>query len=394
MDNSHSSLPAQFSIPTNINLKNANEYRISRSLDDEGGFHWNSPKTDRRNILKFDVSDPVSSPVFEDPPHRFSFSNHESSDSKTETLESGTNNSVDHNFVIRNNMGKDIEEIELYDVNQLSLEDMSQKLSEQIEKNKELQKYAKEKEEKIGTLMEENKGLKDRLGENDIPPSSLIILPETPASEESTKKDTLVLELKEELEQKENELKALEKELKNISLLKWKIMNEKLKQDVEMEVWRRKFHGLKEEQDTREGIIKKRDEEIEYLKNELISKNEANYKMALKLLDFQSKMSNLEIQLRKFPVKKIYKFYANVDVEIVLTKNPSNGMLSLDVIEKGKHFARPLKSIQITPPLETQEINRFTITYTDNTVDTFESLIASDIVKSIAEYQQIALDKG
>jgi len=94
--------------------------------------------------------------------------------------------------------------------------------------------------------MEENKGLKDRLGENDISPSSLIILPEIPASEDSTKKDTLVLELKEELEQKENELKALEKELKNISLLKWKIMNEKLKQDVEMEVWRRKFHGLKE----------------------------------------------------------------------------------------------------------------------------------------------------
>ncbi len=39
--------------------------------------------------------------------------------------------------------------------------------------------------------------------------------------------------------------------------------------------------------------------------------------MALKLLDYKTKVSNVELQLRKFPVKKIYKFYANADVEVI-----------------------------------------------------------------------------
>lgn len=40
--------------------------------------------------------------------------------------------------------------------------------------------------------------------------------------------------------------------------------------------------------------------------------------MGLKLLDYKTKVSNIEIQLRKFPVKKIYKFYGSIDVEVLL----------------------------------------------------------------------------
>jgi len=103
--------------------------------------------------------------------------------------------------------------------------------------------------------------------------------------------------------------------------------------------------------------------------------------MALKLLDYKSKVSSVELQLRKWPVKKIHKLYPNVDVEIVLTKNPSNGVLSIDVLDRGKHNPRPLKGIELAIGME----NRFNIIYKDGGIDTFESESTAEIVENITE---------
>jgi len=70
-----------------------------------------------------------------------------------------------------------------------------------------------------------------------------------------------------------------------------------------------------------------------------------------------------------------------VDVEIILTKNPGNGTFSVDIVEKGRHFQRSLKTIQMVSGVE----HRFTITYGDFSVDTFENENASDIVDSMNE---------
>jgi len=196
----------------------------------------------------------------------------------------------------------------------------------------------------------------------------------------SDRRDELPL-LQAKLEEKEKRCQELEGECKKASLISWRTMNDKLKQDVEMEVWRRKFKVLQEEQAERDKILAQKDEEIQLLKNELNSKSEANYKMALKLLDYQTKVSNVELQLRRYSVKRIYKFYPNVDVEIILTKNPGNGTFSVDIVEKGRHFQRSLKTIQMVSGVE----HRFTITYGDFSVDTFENENASDIVDSMNE---------
>lgn len=103
--------------------------------------------------------------------------------------------------------------------------------------------------------------------------------------------------------------------------------------------------------------------------------------MALKLLDYKTKISSTELQLRRFPVKRIYKLYPNADVEVIkiliqnfiwlnilfffklsLTKNPSNGVFSVNVLEKGKRTSRLFKSIQSVKEIE----NRFNVYYTVN----------------------------
>jgi len=187
-----------------------------------------------------------------------------------------------------------------------------------------------------------------------------------------------------EMEEKNRQLQQLEKQLKEASLLSWRTMNDKLKQDVELEVWRRKFKAIEEEQGEREALFQEKEKTIELLKNELESKNDSNYKMGLKLLDYKTKMSTVELQLRKFSVKKINKMFPNADVTITLTKNPANGVLSLDVNYQGKHTTRPLKSIELCPE------NRFNIYYKDGSIDTFESSRSEEIVESLKEISGFA----
>jgi len=155
--------------------------------------------------------------------------------------------------------------------------------------------------------------------------------------------------LQQDIQEKDLIISDLRNENKVASLIRWRTTNEKLKQDVEIEVWRRKYLELQQQQLERDELIKKKDEDIQFLRSELEIKNDENYKMALKLLDYKSKVSSVELQLRKWPVKKIHKLYSNVDVEIVLTKNPSNGVLSIDVLDRGKHNPRPLKAVEGVP---------------------------------------------
>jgi hypothetical protein len=63
-------------------------------------------------------------------------------------------------------------------------------------------------------------------------------------------------------------------------------------------------------------FIPPRDSEIKGLKEKLDSKMEEGVKLTAKLMDYKTKMSNIELQLRRFSVKKIYRFYANTEVEV------------------------------------------------------------------------------
>eukprot|EP01117_Protostelium_nocturnum_P012268 TRINITY_DN4513_c0_g1_i3.p2 TRINITY_DN4513_c0_g1~~TRINITY_DN4513_c0_g1_i3.p2 ORF type:complete len:483 (-),score=190.70 TRINITY_DN4513_c0_g1_i3:1751-3199(-) len=180
--------------------------------------------------------------------------------------------------------------------------------------------------------------------------------------------EKIVIELEAELDEKSAKMAILEAQSKRTSLLYWRTMNDKLKLDVDMESIKKKQFNLQQELMYKEQLLYDKEKLIQTITTEMVSKNDLNYKMATKLIDLQTKISNVEIQLRKFPVKKVYRLYSNADVEITLLKNPSNGLLSIDVFESGKHLSRPVKSIQSAKGIE----NRFYIYYT--VISLFHSL--------------------
>jgi hypothetical protein len=160
-------------------------------------------------------------------------------------------------------------------------------------------------------------------------------------------------------------------------------MNEKLQQDVEMEVWRRKISALQGQIEDQRRAIEAGEGEVKRLAGELQAKNDQNYKMGVKLLELNSKVCNVELQLRKIAVRKINRLMPNSPAELTITKNPANKALGMDVCEKGvKHSGHTLKSVQMSQGSTT----RFTITYGDGSYDTFEhDQMAADIVRDIKE---------
>jgi hypothetical protein len=97
-----------------------------------------------------------------------------------------------------------------------------------------------------------------------------------------------------------------------------------------MEVLRRKNKMLQEELSIKDKTLEHkyasktidhqltllRDEEVKQLKHQIHERNEENYKMAVKLLDFQSRVASVDLQLRKYTVKKVYKVWSPADVDV------------------------------------------------------------------------------
>jgi len=166
--------------------------------------------------------------------------------------------------------------------------ELTKNLIAEKKKRKLFQDLLIQKEDTIKKLLDERKTLKTQIGGTSTPPyikntTEPPIIAQIAVDDEETTtfvewmKTKAILEqqcesLKQDLEKKDAHLLELELECKKISLLNWRTTNEKLKQDVEMEVWRRKFNELQQQQIEREDLLKKKDQEIQFLRSELQSK--------------------------------------------------------------------------------------------------------------------------
>lgn len=102
-------------------------------------------------------------------------------------------------------------------------------------------------------------------------------------------------------------------------------------QDVELQMMRMKMSAIDKQQDDVHKLIQQqywrmikfadsyREEEIDVLHKRVIARTEENIKMAEKLMNYKSKVSTVEIQLRRYTVKKIYKimYWTFIDVEVM-----------------------------------------------------------------------------
>ena len=82
-----------------------------------------------------------------------------------------------------------------------------------------------------------------------------------------------------------------------------------------MEVATRRVAAAAEEAEMLRTVLASRDEELARLHSSLVEKNRTTEQMATKLLDYKTRVDTMEIQLRKYFVKKINRFMPNSDAQ-------------------------------------------------------------------------------
>lgn len=197
-----------------------------------------------------------------------------------------------------------------------------------------------------------------------------------------------IKELESSLIQVQNQNKTTKKELKRISDFNYRIMSEKAKLQVDLEIWKRKIDSSSQEQDAYEKIISKKEQEIVKFQKELQDKEYLIGKMAEKLIDFKSRINLIELPICRFLVRKINRLISNLDATLHLVKNPGTGFMTLHVVCNGAREVHPLNSIQtITPKHDSHK--RFMILYEGGKSEIFESEERELIITTITDYMGV-----
>eukprot|EP01130_Rhizamoeba_saxonica_P004054 TRINITY_DN1673_c0_g1_i1.p1 TRINITY_DN1673_c0_g1~~TRINITY_DN1673_c0_g1_i1.p1 ORF type:complete len:400 (+),score=90.70 TRINITY_DN1673_c0_g1_i1:31-1230(+) len=151
---------------------------------------------------------------------------------------------------------------------------------------------------------------------------------------------------------------------------------------VQLEVVQRELNTAIDNNSNMNNVVATINNDIEQLTEELASKEETIDKMASKLVKFKSRIEEMESDLLRFYVKKVYKFYPDAEAQIIIRQVP-NGQIYMDVVVSGKRTSYPIESIEKITPVSR---SRFTVTYRDNSSDTFYSMVRDDLIVSINEY--------
>jgi len=204
--------------------------------------------------------------------------------------------------------------------------------------------------------------------------------------------DMFIEKIKQRLKEKISKVKALIQEKNQSSKLNTKytlVCQEKIKLEVEIELWKKKLNTLTTECDKLHEGIKEKDEQLFNLSKENRNKDDTISKMAQKLINLKNRIDTVETQLCKYFVKKISKFfYLNADATLVVTKAPATSELSLDVFTNGKRINHPFDTIKSILK-HTDSDTRFTVLYTNDRSDVFESQVRSEVLSSLQKWYKI-----
>mmetsp|Transcript_28575 Transcript_28575/g.31744 ORF Transcript_28575/g.31744 Transcript_28575/m.31744 type:complete len:434 (-) Transcript_28575:79-1380(-) len=200
----------------------------------------------------------------------------------------------------------------------------------------------------------------------------------------------LTIKLKDALEAKMEEIIKLKQEIEELKKhdQRYKLVcNEKLQLEVDKVTWGSKYTMINEEKNKLAALCREKDETIQGLESLIESKDDTIEKMARKLLNLKNRIDNVEVQMCKFFVKKVYKFfYTNTDATLVVSKAPTTAVYSLDIFTNGKRTTHPFDTIQSILK-HTDSTTRFTIQYTDaGHTDVFESAIREEVLNALYGY--------
>ena len=116
------------------------------------------------------------------------------------------------------------------------------------------------------------------------------------------------------------EIEQLRRQNEILMQINDQLTREKTQLQIEAELHRREADQLNQKQARDELMLQDLQAQIETLHRELTQKGYELDRMASKLLDYKARIDGVELQLRKYSIKKVNSFFPNRDVDLVVTK--------------------------------------------------------------------------
>lgn len=190
------------------------------------------------------------------------------------------------------------------------------------------------------------------------------------------------------LKEQKQKLEIYDEENRKLNEANLQIHDEKRKLEIQLRIHQKNLEELETQLAANIPKLEKKEQEIDRLKFQLGEQKQESERLAFKLMELKSQLDCLQLQLRRFSVKKIGKLLPKSDAEIILSKNPSNGLLMIDVVVNGKHHIHLLSSIVQVQP-DQKEPKRLYIDFTNEETEAFESEERDELLESIRDFMRI-----
>ncbi|MDP2437586.1 MAG: hypothetical protein Q8P67_17725, partial [archaeon] len=117
-----------------------------------------------------------------------------------------------------------------------------------------------------------------------------------------------------------SELEQLQKQNELLLQINDQLTREKTQLQIDAELHRRQTDQNQQKQARDDQTLQDLQSQIESLHRDLSQKEYELSRMAAKLLDYKQRIDGVELQLRKYSIKKVNSFFPNRDVDMIVTK--------------------------------------------------------------------------
>ena len=121
-----------------------------------------------------------------------------------------------------------------------------------------------------------------------------------------------------------SELEQLQKQNELLLQINDQLTREKTQLQIDAELHRRQTDQNQQKQARDDQALQDLQSQIESLHRDLSQKEYELSRMAAKLLDYKQRIDGVELQLRKYSIKKVNSFFPNRDVDLIVTKVCAN----------------------------------------------------------------------
>lgn len=184
--------------------------------------------------------------------------------------------------------------------------------------------------------------------------------------------------LKKQLDEKDISLRAVDDERRRLT-------QQNSDQSLAIQIAKMRVEETEKSTSEREKLLADSLSRIRSLEAEVLGKKESCDTMATTLLGLKTKLANTQMQLRRFPLKKIHRILPPCDAQLMIQKNPLSGALTVVVAAYRRQHV--YDAIHVSDAVVDSKMQRCTLQYDNKEPDVFEGSDVEEVREALLQFK-------